>query len=74
MFHACNICNSPNTAGWSPANRSLVEIFAMVGGLRPARSAVHKRNRLLTNSSEMNDSCESPGNYEKFTGNQAGLF
>jgi hypothetical protein len=27
----------------------------MVGGLRPARSAVQKRNRLLTNSSEMND-------------------
>jgi hypothetical protein len=46
----------------------------MVGGLRPARSAVHKRNRLLANSSEMDDSCESPGNYEKFTVNQAGLF
>jgi len=54
-FNACNICNSPNMAGWSPANRSSVKISAMVGGLRPARSAVQKRNRLLTNSSEMND-------------------
>lgn len=72
---ACfNACNSPNTAAWSPANRGSEKIAVMVGGLRPARSAVQKRNRLLTNASEMNDSCQSPGNYEKFTGNQARLF
>jgi hypothetical protein len=49
-------------------------IFAIVDDLRRARSAVQKRNRLPTNAAEMNDSCESPGNYEKFTDNQARLF
>jgi hypothetical protein len=39
-----------------------------------AGSTVRKRNRLSTNASEMDDSCQSPGNYEKLTGDQARLF
>jgi hypothetical protein len=35
---------------------------------------VQERNWPSTNAAEMNDSCESPGNYEKLTDNQAMLF
>jgi hypothetical protein len=68
-FNACNTCNSLHAAGWPPANRSAEIIFAIVDDLRRAWSAAQKRKRSSTNAAEMNDSCESHGNYEKFTGN-----
>jgi hypothetical protein len=74
MFQRLQHMQQPQHGKLVASNRSSVKIFAMVGGLRPAPSAVQKRNRLLTNSSEMNDSCQSPGNYEKFAGDQARLF
>ena len=73
-FNACNTCSNPHAAGWPPANRRAEIISAIVDDLRRAWSAAQKRKRLSTNAAEMNDSCQSPGNYEKFTDNQAMLF